>query len=95
MRSMLDPNRPAELDTLEDLLTIVTFLRSKLQPHDCREDLRLLDQAALRCCFLLVNHENIAPDRARQIRGLQLSLSQRLRRDPPQLHPLAGHLPRL
>lgn len=83
----VNPNLPGDLETLEDVLTIVTFLRSKFEPQGSpREDLRLLDQASLRLCYLLVNHEAIAPDRQRQLLRLQLSLSQRLRQSAPPLH---------
>lgn len=89
MPTMLDPRFPSETEALEDLLTIVTFLKSRSVRLDI-EFQRLLDQASLRTCYLLVNRPDLTPERQRQLLSLQLSLSHRLRQ-PLHGGPLHPH----
>lgn len=80
-----NPNLPSPIDTMEDVLTIVTLLKSELRDSDHQ---LLLDQAALRLCYLLVNQDALTSDRRRQLLRLQISLSQRLRLRGANLHSL-------
>lgn len=71
------PGAPDPFQTYEDVLTLVLLTKSKLPAVD-PEVTKLLDQAALRLCYLIGNHPSCPSPRYRQIFQLRSSLSRSL-----------------